>query len=85
MKRPHCPTGVQVQLTTAFWGPLVMVAAIPAVELAVIVGGGVKPGVKVTVIGRLELRLPQAANGRMAALAIRATKASRNDMRNDIR
>lgn len=42
------------QLARAFWGPLVMVAAIPAVLPGFCVpkvAGGVKPGVNVTTIG----------------------------------
>ena len=43
---------VTVQPTVLlFCGPLVMVAAMPAVVPATMVGGGVKPGVKVTTIG----------------------------------
>lgn len=84
LKLPHCEAGVQDQFTVAFWGPLAMIAAMPAVLPIVIEVGGASgwPAAgKVTLIGwvvELEL-LPQAAS-MAASVATTSRRAARRNV-----
>jgi hypothetical protein len=69
---PHPPTGTQLKLTLAFIGPLVTIAAMPAVaSVASVVGGGNSLLNDTTIAGGWYLGSPQATSATNMAVAIR--------------